>query len=134
MNVLGTSDSRSRWNVYAVAMVLVACSPGVARAETPLKETPIIVDMGTLVPVSHSISKTKFCVGEPVTARMRSLSSDRTDDHINYVIGGVPGNVVALTYDKPGYHQVLFAGSDGKAIDSSLSKSTCGTAGAPLNT
>jgi len=117
MNVLGTSDSRSRWNVYAVAMVLVACSPGVARAETPLKETPIIVDMGTLVPVSHSISKTKFCVGEPVTARMRSLSSDRTDDHINYVIGGVPGNVVALTYDKPGDHQVLFAASDGKAID-----------------
>lgn len=117
MNVRGTDDSRLSWKFYAAALALAACSLVFTRAETLLKDAPTIVETGKLVPVGHSISKTKFCVGEPVTAKMSSLSADRTDDRIEYVIEGVPGNVVALTYDKRGDYQVLFAASDGKAID-----------------
>jgi hypothetical protein len=119
INVRDTSDPRSRWNCYAAALAFafVACSTTVTRAETSLNDAPIIVNPDSLIPVSHSISKTRFCVGEPVIARMSSLSPDGADDRINYVIAGAPGNVVALTYDKPGEHEVLFAASDGDAME-----------------
>src|SRR5712692_7933949 len=123
MNIRSTNDSRSCWKCYAAALALLAivpCNPTVTRAEMPLGDRPTVVSPGSLIPVSHSISKTKFCVGEPVIAEMNSRSADRTDDRIHYVIGGVPGKVVALTFDKAGEHQVLFAASDGSAMNQEL--------------
>jgi hypothetical protein len=116
-NVRSTNDSWSGWKYYATAFALLAFGAAAVRAEPPRKDAPAAVKIGSLVPVNHSVSKTKFCVGEPVTARMTSRSSDGTDDRINYVIGGVAGNPVSLTFDKPGDHNILFAANDGKAID-----------------
>jgi len=122
MTTLVTSPLRQRsdFDVHrrVSRFILAGCMAALATIVAP-RDAPALTTLatGSLVPVSHSISKTTFCAGEPVTATMSSRSSDGTVDRINYVIGGVQGKVVALTYDRPGDYQVLFAASDGQGID-----------------